>query len=134
MLKLGMQKEAYWLPLVSDVKVMVRPLSMAIYNAARARAWADADKAAGVTRDKDGKVADGTDLALLNGLYNGYFAQHLARYGIEAWESVKTADGADDAECTPDNAAQLMLIPSAGSAFLASYTASLLAVISEGNA
>lgn len=134
MLKLGMQKEPYWLPLVSDVKVKVRPLSMAIYNASRARAWADADVAAGVTRDAQGKVAEGSDFAMLNSLYNGFFAQHLARYGIEAWEGVKAAEGDVDAECTPDNAAQLMLIPAAGSAFLAVYTGSLLAVISEGNA
>jgi hypothetical protein len=134
MLKLGMQKEPYWLDLVSDVKVKVRPLSMAIYNAARSRAWADADKAAGITRDSEGKFPEGADFSLLNSLYNGFFAQHLARYGIEAWEGVQLADNSGSADCTPDNAAALMLIPSAGSAFLNGYTQSLLEVITEGNA
>lgn len=133
MLKLGLAKEPFWLNLPGGAKVRVKPLTMGIYQAARTRAWADAEKASGATRGPDGKLSDDTDNALLNGLFNGYLAQHLARYGIEAWENIGDASG-QPVDCTPDLAAELMLIPGAGTSFLSGYTASVQMVVTEGNA
>lgn len=133
MLKLGMPSEPFWLDLVSGAKVKVRPLEMALYHASRAHGWKDAEAAAKVTRDAEGKLSADTDFLLLNSLFNGFCAQHLARYAVVEWDGVQAEDGTP-AECTPDNAAKLMLIPAAGSKFLDAYTATVAAVIVEGNA
>lgn len=133
MLKLGMPTEPFWLDLVAGARVKVKPLEMAIYHASRAHAWKDAEAALKVKRGADNKLPDDTDFLLLNSLFNGFCAQHLARYGVVEWEGIQDPDGSP-AECTPDNAAKLMLIPAAGSKFLDEYTRSVTAVIVEGNA
>jgi hypothetical protein len=133
MLKLSLPKEPYWLPLPGGAEVKVKPLVLAIYQAARSRAWVDAEKESGVTRDAEGKFPPDADYSLLNGLQNGYFAQHLARYGVLEWKGVGNDDGTP-ADCTADNAAQLMLIPAAGAMFLDEYTKNFSVVASEGNA
>lgn len=132
MLRLTLPDEPYWLDLVAGARVKVKPLSTPIHNAARLRAWADAEKESGARRDAEGKFVEGTDFFLLNALYNGFFGEHLARYGIAEWEGVGAPDGTP-VDCTPENITRLMRIPAVGTQFLSEYTKPISAVISEGN-
>ncbi|CAA7625582.1 hypothetical protein [Magnetospirillum sp. SS-4] len=116
MIRLSLPKEPYWLDLPHGVKVFVRPLTTAVYEAARARGWRMARAIAAEHADLKAAGADITGLPDLSdedalaGLSQMLFAQGLARSAITKWEGV--LDEADQpAEVTDTAIAELMQLP-----------------------
>ncbi|CUW39673.1 conserved protein of unknown function [Magnetospirillum sp. XM-1] len=139
MIRLSIPKEPYWLDLPHGVRVFVRPLTTAVYEAARSRSWRMAREIAeehADIRSAGGDVTGLPDLSdndAVTGLSQLLFAQALARSAITRWEGVL---GADDlpADVTEQAVADLMLIPRMAEAFVVSYTDTHEAVLAEGNA
>jgi hypothetical protein len=139
MIRLCLPKEPYWLDLPFGVRLRVRPLTTATYEAARIKGWR---KARAVAREFADLKAVGGDISGLPDLRDddavaGFsqllFAQALARAAILEWEGVLEADGAP-AAVSDTNVADLMLIQGVAEAFVGLYTAPHEAVLAEGNA
>lgn len=140
MLRLGRPKEPVWLDLPHGVRVLVRPITTALWTAARAHAQqevralvADEErrKEAGLS---SADTADTKDEGVRQGLAQELLVKALARYGIMAWEGVGDLDG-NPIEATPDAAAQLMGQEfTIASAFFEQYLAADDRMAAEGNA
>jgi len=138
MIRLTIPKEPYWIDLPHGVRVFVRPLTTAVYEAARARGWRMARAIAAEHADLKAAGADITGLPDLSdedalaGLSQMLFAQGLARSAITKWEGV--LDEADKpAEITDAAIADLMQLPRMAEGFVVQYTETHEAVIAEGN-
>jgi hypothetical protein len=97
MLKLNLNREPYWLDLPSEVRVKVRPLTSAIFNAARAYMTSQL-AAHGAVDDPHQRQA----------LAEDYLIRGLARFAIEAWEGVLEADSDSPADPTPERIDEVM--------------------------
>ena len=97
MLKLNLNREPYWLELPNEVRVKVRPLTSAVFNAARAYMTGQL-AAHGVVDDPHRRQA----------LAEDYLIRGLARFAIEAWEGVLEADSDKPAEPTPERIDEVM--------------------------
>lgn len=139
MIRLSLPTEPYWLDLPHGVRLFVRPLDTAIYEAARQRGVRLARqiiqehleiKAAG------GQVTglpDFTDEDGLTGLSQMLFVQALARSAIIKWEGVGDKDG-NPVDPTDETVATLMRIHRMAEEFSLAYTATHQGLIAEGNA
>ncbi|TAN53767.1 MAG: hypothetical protein EPN26_06660 [Rhodospirillales bacterium] len=138
MIRLSLPKEPYWLDLPHGVRVFVRPLTTAVYEAARSRGWRMARAIAAEHADLKAAGADITGLPDLSdedalaGLSQMLFAQGLARSAITKWEGVLDADDRP-AEITDSAIAELMQLPRMAESFVVQYTETHEAVIAEGN-
>lgn len=143
MLKLstGKPREPQWLDLFPGVRVLVRPLTTAVAEAAYAeavertrpikQAAEDAEKA-GTPLDPSG--ANGANAAWIQGLHWQFVSEALARYGIIEWEGIGD-DGGCPLPVTPETCAAFAAHPDVGGRnFVLKYRASLDAVAAEGNA
>lgn len=138
MIRLSLPREPYWLDLPHGVRVFVRPLNTAVYEAARARGWRMARAIAAEHADLKAAGADITGLPDLSdedalaGLSQMLFAQGLARSAITRWEGVLDAAG-NPAEVTDPAVAELMQLPRMAESFVIQYTETHEAVLAEGN-
>jgi hypothetical protein len=139
MIRLILPREPYWIDLPHGVRVFVRPLTTAVYEAARARSWRMARSIAAEHADLKAAGADIAGLPDLSdedamaGLSQMLFAQGLARSAITRWEGV--LDACDQPAGITDTAiADLMQFPRMAESFLIQYTETHAAVIAEGNA
>lgn len=143
MIRLQLNAEPRWLDLGRGVRVRVRPLTAAVYHAAKSRARAEAAalyEHGAAIEDAGGTILDLPDLAdehMRSGLVEMLIARNLARYGIEAWEGV----GLDDdtgvlhgAPVNPDTLRAFADQPGISERFLLTYLEPLISLAAEGNA
>ena len=139
MIRLQLNAGPRWIDLGRGVRVRVRPLTAAVYQAAKSRARAEAadlyDHGSAI-EDAGGTILDLPDLAdehMRRGLVEMLIARNLARYGIEAWEGV----GLDDdtpAEVTPETLCAFADQPGISERFVLHYLEPLINLATEGNA
>lgn len=139
MIKLSLPKNPYWIDLPHGVRLYVRPLTMAVYEAARAKGsrlvadilqdHAEITMAGGTVEG----LPDLNDEDARAGLSQFLFAQALAAAAIIRWEGVLSEDG-DPMEVTEQSVADLMRYHDMAEGFLVKYTRSHAEAVSEGNA
>lgn len=133
LLTLDLPTEPYWLDLPHKVRVRVRPLDTALFEAARARGMRKVRELVehvAAVREAGGDVSGLPDLAdadVISGLAQSMLMTALAEIGIVAWEGVK-------APLSADAAAKLMRRHDVATAFFAAYLAPVAAASAEGNA
>lgn len=126
-----------WLDLSFGVRVQVRPLSTAIYQAANSEAArriatlrAEAEDAAKAGQPLDETGMNGANQAYLTGLFNQYQTEALARYGIIQWEGIAGEDG-QPAPLTPDYIKAFAAQAELAASFKSRYDATLAQVEAE---
>jgi hypothetical protein len=139
MLKLVLPKEPYWLELSHGVRLMVRPLTTAVYESARRKSTrlvadllrdhAEIELAGGSVEG----LPDLNDTDAVEGVSQYLFAQALAMAGIVKWEGVGDEDG-KPVDVSPETVARVMEVPRLAEEFLVEYTRPHEAMVSEGNA
>lgn len=138
MIKLGMPKEPYWIDLAHGVRVRVRPLTTAMYEAARAKALRRVREIVDERRaieEAGGRVEGLPDLAdpdQAAGFSQFVFAQGLAQAAVFEWEGVLAADGSAPAAVADDTVAELMMVHRLAEEFVVRYTATHERLILEG--
>jgi hypothetical protein len=140
MFRLSLTNEPRWLELPFGVKVEVRPASTGIVEAARSEATkrvamlqveAQASEKAGQPLEKT--AFNGANAQALDGLWQQYWCEALARYGIVRWEGVGDTAGA--AQTVTAAAIEAFAShPVLSKAFLAAYNDAAAGVAVEGNA
>lgn len=139
MFRLSLTSEPRWLELPFGVKVEVRPASTGIVEAARSEATkrvammqveAAAAEKAGQPLDKTG--FNGANAQVLDGLWQQYWCEALARYGITRWEGIGDAGGAVTA-VTPAAIEAFASHPVLSKAFVTAYNEAVAGVALEGN-
>lgn len=139
MLRLNLPEGPYWLNLVEGVRLYVRPLTTAVYAAARFRGARLGKDLAGdqvLIASVGGRVEDlpdAKDPDGLAGVSQMLFAQALAQHAILKWEGVGNAEGTDLAPVDEENINRLMLFPKVAEDFLDKYTAVHTDLVAEGN-
>lgn len=139
MIRLSLPKDPCWIDLPHGVRVLVRPLTTAIYEAARA-------KGARLAGDLVGEhaeivMAGGSVEGLPNledrdavvGLSQFLFAQALAAAAVIRWDGVLSEDG-EPMEVSEAAVADLMRYHNIAEEFLVKYTRSHAEAVAEGNA
>lgn len=126
-----------WLDLSFGVRVQVRPLSTAIYQAANNEAArriatlrAEAEDAAKAGQPLDETGMNGANQAYLTGLFNQYQTEALARYGIIQWDGIAGEDG-QPAPLTPDYIKAFAAQAELAASFKSRYDATLAQVEAE---
>lgn len=138
MIRLDLPTKPYWLDLPHGVRLFVRPLDTAIYEAARQRGMrlakqiiqehAEIQAAGGeVTGLPDFSDQDG-----ILGLSQMLFVQALARSAILRWEGVGDKHGTP-VDPTDEAVATLMRIHRMAEEFTLAYTATHQGLVAEGN-
>jgi len=140
MFRLSLTSEPRWLELPFGVKVEVRPASTGLIEAARSEAnkrvamlqvEAGAAEKAGQPVDKTGFTGANADA--LNGLWQQYWCEALARYGIIRWEGIGDTAGSTQA-VTPAAIEAFASHPVLSKAYLEAYNGAAAGVALEGNA
>lgn len=138
MIRLSLPREPYWLELPHGVRLLVRPMTTAIYETARAKG---ARLAADVVAEHAGiALAGGSveglpdldDRDAVLGLSQFLFAQALAQAAIIRWEGVLDEED-QPAELTERSVADLMRFHRMAEEFVVAYTRTHFEVIAEGN-
>jgi hypothetical protein len=138
MIRLNLPREPHWLDLPHGVRLKVRPLTTAIYEAARARMGRIIRELLETVKDNAGLglrlegIPDLTDKDALSGYSQYMFSVALAQAAIMEWQGVADAEGAPLA-MIPENVARLMDVPALAESFVDRYTAPLAAMVTEGN-
>lgn len=126
MLRLKLPKEPYWLDLVYNIRVKVRPLTTAVYQAARQTALR---KAAELYKDAEeieaaGGAVEGLpefgDAEGRSGLVEQLFIQALANVGIEEWDGVYDEND-NPAPVSKENLDEAMRVHQIAEDFLTKY-------------
>lgn len=139
MIRLNLETEPYWIDLPHGVRVFVRPLTTAIYEAAQAKG---ARLVAEILREhSEISLAGGTveglpdleDRDAVAGLSQFLFAQALAMSAIIRWEGVLGEED-EPIEVSPDAVASLMKFHRMAEEFVVAYTRTHVEAIAEGNA
>lgn len=139
MIRLGLPKKPRWLALGDGVRVKVRPLTTAVYEAARASGRRKATALAveqGLIEAAGGTIADlpdSRDRDGLTGLSQMLFAQALAVAAVLEWEGVGDAEGKPAAPTADNVETMIRDFPGITDEFLVAYTAPLAAAVAEGN-
>lgn len=139
MIRLNLPREPYWLDMPSGIKVLVRPLTTAVNETAKARMRRRAREVGEHRRGVEaagGRVVDLPDLADADGVIGvgfALYAEALAVCGVIGWEGVGDDDGAP-LDVTPDAVTQWMAsYPGDADAFVVAYTRPINQAIAEGN-
>jgi len=139
MIRLSLPKEPYWLDLPHGMRVFVRPLTTAIYEAARAKGARLASDV--VSEHAEITMAGGSveglpdleDRDAVLGLSQFLFAQALAVAAIIRWEGVLDEDD-EPAEVTDKSVCDLMQFHRMAEEFVLAYTRTHTEAVAEGNA
>lgn len=139
MLRLGLPREPRWLALGNGVRILVRPLSTAIYRAATASALRQATAVAeekGLIEEAGGSVLDipdPLDRDGIEGLRQQFMLQALAQHAIAEWQGVGDEGGAP-APVTPASVAAFIRdFPLHAGRFEAGYLREIIDLAVEGN-
>lgn len=140
MIRLGVPPEPRWLELGHGVRVYVRPLTTAVYEAAKVtgrRMGMEAGREQGLIEEAGGRVEDVPDVRdpdALAGLSAMFFTVALASHGILDWEGIGQPDGDGPAPASRENIALLFRgHPALAEEFAVQYTAPHRAMVAEGN-
>lgn len=139
MIRLNIPKDPYWIDLLYDAKVRVRPLTTAVYSAAQSRAWQAVEKIRQEIKDltevgaQVSGLPDLTDSNNASGFYRQEFIRCLAISAILEWQGVADETGEKPAEITEQTVSDLMSIPTISEAFLSKYSDALDRLVTEGN-
>lgn len=139
MIRLSLPKDPYWLDLPHGVRVLVRPLTTAIYEAARAKGarlagdvvseHAEIVMAGGAVEG----LPDLEDEDAMAGLSQFLFVQALAVAAIIRWEGVLDEAG-NPVEVTAKAVRDLMWFHRVAEGFVSAYTRPHAEAVAEGNA
>lgn len=140
MIRLGLPRDERWLDLPDGVRVRVKPLTTAVYQAAVATAQRQSlelSEDLGLIDAVGGRVVDLPNARhtkeMVSGLTYQFMVQALAVHAITAWEGVGDADG-NAAPVTEANIIALVRdFPLLSADFLSQYAAPHEAVSAEGN-
>lgn len=139
MLKLNLQKEPYWINLPAGVKVLVRPLTSAIMNAAQSSVIKEITS----MRKKLEESNDQTplfDLPNLDdeqirfGLSESLLVREIGKLAVIEWQGVMQPDSEIPAEVNEKTISELLDIWFVAQAFWKKYTDKLEELVFEGNA
>jgi hypothetical protein len=130
MLRLNLPTESYWVECPYGVRLLCRPLTTAVQNAAGARA----QRMLGMIRQTTPEDPRVTDPDLQRGYLLAEAAVALAEFLVEAWEGVGTADGSDAAPLSPAGLRTLLTVPDISLAFNEGLSRPLARMVAEGNA
>jgi len=139
MFRLSLTNEMRWLELPMGVRVEVRPLTTAIVEAAASEALkrvallqveASVAEKAGQPYDKGG--FNGANSSAMDGLWNQYRAEALARYGVNRWEGVGGPDG-NPLPPSPQAIEAFAAHPALAREFVRLYAQPVAEIVSEGN-
>lgn len=125
MLKLSIPTDAFWVDCPHGVRLLCRPMTTALQNAAVARA---------ARRIKDATAAVDADPDILAGEMQAESLVALGEVLIEAWDGVGNAEGTAAAPVTPDNVRALLALPEVALAFNRGISQPLATMAAEGNA
>ena len=140
MLKLNLKKESYWLTLLADVKVKVRPLSTAVMSAAQASVIKQITQ---LRQERKARLEAGADVSDLPdvddedtriGVTEALLVSALARGAVIAWEGVMDQTGTAEAPFNDESLRELMSIWFVAQDFWKQYTAEISLLEIEGNA
>ena len=123
MLTLDIPTEPRWLDLPEGVRLLARPITTAVMQAAQASA---------ARRLEAARAAEPLDPDWERGLAFLYLVQGLARHAVLEWEGVGDATGAP-LPLSPEAVDRLMEHDAIASAFWGRATAPVQAVVAEGN-
>lgn len=138
MLRLALPTEPQWLTLPHGVRILARPLTTAIYQAAQSSARR---QVAALAKARDEIIAAGgtvSDLLPLDdtdvreGLFWAALSRALAQACVIEWRGVADAEG-NHAPPTPENLAKLTEINRMAEALVDALLAPLTALATEGN-
>lgn len=141
MIRLGLPRDERWLDLPDGVRVRVRPLTTAVYQAAVATAQRQSlelSEDLGIIDRVGGRVIDlpnaGQAKEMISGLSYQFMVQALAIHAITAWEGVGDASGNNIAPVNENNIICFVRdFPLIASAFLTKYAEPHEDVSAEGN-
>ena len=139
MIRLSLPKEPYWLDLPHGVRLYVRPLTTAIYEAAYAKAARRSDEL--VREHIEITMAGGSveglpdleDKDAVQGLSQFLFVRTLAEAAIIRWENVADENG-DPVEVSEKSVSELMQFHRIADVFIRDYTRTHIEAVVEGNA
>lgn len=139
MFRLTLSTAPRWLELPLGIRVEVRPLTTALVEAAAAEALkrivamkmeaSDAEKAG---QPLDSTAFNGANSSALDGMWNQYRAEALARYGVIRWEGIAGTDGAP-LPVTPASIEAFAAHPVLAKHFVERYSQPVNDVVEEGN-
>ncbi len=140
MIRLNLKKDPWWLELPGyrDLRLLVRPFTLALRETAAAKARALLDE---LKRQRADVLASGVpahhlpdldDPAVRAGWAEALYVKALATAAIADWQGVYQADGETPARPTEAAIGELMDV--VGSEFFAAYIASAVAGLAEKNA
>ena len=132
MIRLNLPTEPYWLDLPLGVRLQVRPLDTAVYEACRYRAARDAKRIIEERKESGNDAPVDEDDA--DGLATFLVTAALARAAIIGWEGVEDAEGDGIAPVNDTTVADLMRIPLIASDFRHRILEPYEQLVSEGNA
>ena len=132
MIRLNLPTEPYWLDLPLGVRLNVRPLDTAVYEACRYRAARDARRIIEERKESGNGVPVDEDNA--DGLATFLVTAALARAAIIGWEGVEDAQGSGAAPVNDTTVSDLMRIPLIASEFRRRILEPYEQLVSEGNA
>ena len=130
MLRLKLATESFWVDCPHGVRLLCRPLTNALNEAAINRAARAI--AARRTAAPDDEALNDPDL--LAGMRQAEALSGLGTILIEAWEGVGDAEGEAAAPVTPDNIRALLTLPELARAFNEGISRPLAMLAAEGNA
>ncbi len=139
MLRLSLPTKPYWINLSNGVKLQVRPLNTAIYEAAKVKGFrlaAQATQEHGNVTEAGGEVSGLPDLDDEDGrqgLSQFLFTVALAQSAVIAWKGVLPPKGKRALKISPEGLRALMSVNTMAEDFLIEYTRPHKEMISEGN-
>ncbi len=131
MIRLNLPTEPYWLDLPLGVRLLVRPLDTAVYEACRYRAAREAKRIID-ERERSGDDAP-VDEDEADGLATWLVTVALARVAIIDWRGVEDAEGSGPAPVDDTTVSDLMRIPLIASEFRRRILEPYERLVTEGN-
>ena len=132
MIRLNLPTEPYWLDLPLGVRLLVRPLDTAVYEACRYRAAREAKRIIDERKQAGDDAPVDEDEA--DGLATWLVTVALARVAIIDWRGVEGAEGSGLAPVDDTTVSDLMRIPLIASEFRARILEPYERLVAEGNA
>ena len=130
-IRLALKTEPYEIALDHGAVLTVKPLTTAVYEAAKAHAIAETRRLIAAASEGE-EISDLRDQKAQFGYTQQLFAEGLAIYGITGWRGV-IGDDDGPAPLTEDNVLHLMRIHKHAEEFVEQYTSDQDRLVAEGN-
>lgn len=130
MLRLKKKREPYWLDYRDGIRVQVRPMTSAMYQAAQGAVGR-------MIRERSEERGEENPIKLLNETsmaeWQGHIARILARLAIVGWEGITAGDDDGIAPVSDENVDELMDLPRFCEWFQSAYVSPMGDTAQEGN-